>query len=182
MTIFFTSDTHFGHQGIIGHCQRPFGPVEEMDAMMVREWNRAVTPADTVYHLGDFAWHKRKADQAALLDRLNGIKHLIVGNHDHTDTRNLKSWASVQYAMKLKVEGIAIYLSHYPVLGFREDLHFHGHQHNTTPFVVRHQVDVGVDAWRFGPVSLVEILSSSLCVTRPRKSRGGETAQKTGES
>lgn len=166
MTIFFTSDTHFGHAGIIGHCQRPFASVDEMDAAMASAWNRTVRPTDTVYHLGDFTWQKRRRDIAARLESLNGVKHLIVGNHDHTDTRKASGWASVQYAMKLKADGIAVYLSHYPVLGFREELHFHGHQHNREPFGVRHQVDVGVDAWGFRPIALQEILASSLCVAR----------------
>lgn len=168
--IFLTSDTHFGHRGIIDHCGRPFSSVEEMDAALIKAWNKAVRPSDTIYHLGDFAWHKRRSDLVALLDSLNGTKHLICGNHDHAETRRLP-WASVQYAMRLKVAGVAIYLSHYPVVGFREDLHFHGHQHNKTAFNLPHQVDVGVEAWGYCPVYLDEVLAAPECILRQRKPR-----------
>ncbi len=171
MTLFFTSDSHFNHEGIIAHCKRPFSCVEEMDEVMVRNWNAVVRPTDTVYHLGDFSWQRKKSDIEATLSRLNGIKHLIVGNHDHTDTRRAKGWASVAYAARLKNNGLKVYLSHYPVLGFREDIHFHGHQHNPTPWPVRHQVDVGVDAWGFKPVSIEQILASSECFLRTRKEK-----------
>lgn len=157
MSLFFASDTHFNHQAVIDFCNRPFASVEEMNEAMVRNWNATVGPADEVYHLGDFCWFEREAER--FFARLNGVKHLIVGNHDHRKVRRM-AWASVQYATKLKVNGISIYLSHYPVVGFRESLHFHGHQHNLKPSTLPNQVDVGVDAWGFRPVSLKEAISA----------------------
>jgi hypothetical protein len=53
---FFTSDHHFGHASIVAYCGRPFRDVDEMNEAMVAAWNSRVTHADTVYHLGDFAW------------------------------------------------------------------------------------------------------------------------------
>src|SRR5260370_16693943 len=86
MTVFFTADTHFGHGGALGFYRRPFASVAEMDAAMIERWNRAVGPTDSVWHLGDFAI-RRSADQvAALLDRLNGTKHLVIGNNHPTAT------------------------------------------------------------------------------------------------
>lgn len=37
---FITSDTHFGHARIIELASRPFASVEEMDAELIRRWNR----------------------------------------------------------------------------------------------------------------------------------------------
>lgn len=151
MAIFFTSDTHFNHLSVIGFCSRPFGSLDEMNDHLVMAWNDTVRPQDDVWHLGDFCWFEREAE--AFFSRLNGKKRLIVGNHDHRKARRLP-WVSVNYAHKLRAEGKAIYLSHYPVVGFREEFHFHGHQHNRTPCRLPRQVDVGVDAWGMRPVSL----------------------------
>ena len=57
----FTSDTHWGHAGILKesmHCRRDlvFSSVEEMDETMIANWNSVVGPKDEVWHLGDFAY------------------------------------------------------------------------------------------------------------------------------
>ena len=48
--LFFTSDTHFHHANIIRFCNRPFRDVEEMDEILIRNWNEVVGPEDTVFH------------------------------------------------------------------------------------------------------------------------------------
>lgn len=55
MTTWITSDTHFGHENIITHCQRPYRSVAEMNFDFARRWNAVVAPDDLVYDLGDFA-------------------------------------------------------------------------------------------------------------------------------
>ena len=81
MATFFTSDTHFGHRRIIELCNRPFSDVTEMNEMMVSNWNRVVSPEDTVYHLGDVALGPIE-ESLGYIKRLNGEKILVVGNHD----------------------------------------------------------------------------------------------------
>ena len=98
--IFLTADTHFSHAGVCkflrhdGTKLRPWDNPEEMDEFMVERWNKVVRPNDKVYHLGDVVI-ARKA--LAILDRLNGDKVLIKGNHDifkitdylkHIDTKD----------------------------------------------------------------------------------------------
>ena len=58
--VFFTSDLHFGHGKIIDHCGRPFSSVEEMDRVMIENWNRRVRKNDKVYIVGDIVWDKNK--------------------------------------------------------------------------------------------------------------------------
>ena len=80
---FYTSDLHFGHKNIIKYENRPFNSVEEMDEELIRRWNNKVGKNDEVYILGDFAFASgRRVNE--LLDRLNGRKYLLRGNHDHS--------------------------------------------------------------------------------------------------
>ena len=96
MTIFFTSDTHFGHGGALGLYRRPFPSVAAMNEAIVERWNETVGSDDEVWHLGDFAIRQRPAVVAALLARLRGHKHLVTGNNDPPETTALSGWGSVQ--------------------------------------------------------------------------------------
>jgi calcineurin-like phosphoesterase family protein len=80
------SDTHFGHNKTCtvfkrddGSPLRPFKDAEEMDEELVKRWNERVSKNDKVYHLGDVVIARKSL---AILDRLNGDKVLIKGNHD----------------------------------------------------------------------------------------------------
>jgi calcineurin-like phosphoesterase family protein len=85
MSAFVTADTHFGHAKSLsfirpdGEALRPFSSCEEMDETMVERWNAKVGKRDTIYHLGDVVIPRASLK---ILDRLNGRKILIRGNHD----------------------------------------------------------------------------------------------------
>lgn len=85
MNVFLIADTHFSQASILrflnedGSKVRPFSTVEEMDEVMIQNWNQTVKPEDKIYHLGDVAYAKKSI---ALLSRCNGTKVLIRGNHD----------------------------------------------------------------------------------------------------
>src|SRR3990172_2849797 len=82
LLIFFTSDTHFYHQNIIKYCKRPFKYADEMNEVMIKNWNNTITDDDEVYHLGDFALCSPTGAEN-IVRRLKGKKYLIRGNHDH---------------------------------------------------------------------------------------------------
>ena len=96
MSVFFTSDSHFGHAGARGLYRRPFASVAEMDRQMIDRWNAAVRPADEVWHLGDFAVRQSPERVADLLTTLHGTKHLIVGNNDGSAVTDCAGWRSVE--------------------------------------------------------------------------------------
>lgn len=158
MTRFFTGDTHFGDHRTLNIHKRPFANTAEMDEVMVARWNETVSPADEVCHLGDFA--RRSADVPDLLARLNGAKHLVLGNNDPPEIANLPGWASVGHYAELEEDGIALVLCHYPFRSwnrqYRGAINLHGHSHGRLKPLSR-QHDVGVDAWNFRPVALDEI-------------------------
>lgn len=157
--VWFTSDHHFGHAGVIRMSSRPFVDVNEMDEVLIANFNGVVRPNDIVWHLGDL-WYKSPKPPGSYFSRLNGTKHLVVGNHDGARTREL-DWASVQETAQIAVGGVRLVMGHYPWLEWpgywKQSVHLFGHVHNNRPGVGR-SCDVGVDAWSFRPVSLDEIL------------------------
>ena len=64
--ILFTSDLHLGHKNVIRLCNRPFASIEEMDAVLIENWNRKVHRNDTVYVLGDLMFRNEKPPEEYL--------------------------------------------------------------------------------------------------------------------
>ena len=78
--IWFTSDTHFGHQKEFLWAPRGFNSIEEHDEMIIHNWNEVVGPNDDVYHLGDVMLNDNEHGLECL-KRLNGKIHITIGNH-----------------------------------------------------------------------------------------------------
>lgn len=169
MTIWVTSDTHFGHGNIIKYCKRPFTSIEEMDAKLIKNWNTTIRMDDLVYHLGDFAFGSQRF-HAETFDKLNGNKVLIAGNHDH-HARKL-GWMSIHDYMEINYEGSPLTLCHYPFAVWNGSHHgavnLHGHSHGTYP-ASGHQLDVGVDCHAYKPLAISEAIRLALNNTRAIK-------------
>lgn len=170
-SVFFTADTHFSHELVAN--LRGAQTIEEHDESIIENWNAVVTKRDHVWHLGDLTL-KNPPAISHLLERLNGVKHLVLGNHDraHPIFRNghnsLKKYAehfeTVQLFARRRISGKEVFLSHFPFDGDSYDdryTHFrlrdsgvpilHGHTHAegvlTRSSMGTHQVHVGWDAW-----------------------------------
>jgi calcineurin-like phosphoesterase family protein len=131
-SVFLTSDTHFGHVNICnftnydGSPVRPWDSVEEMDEEMIKRWNETVGPKDKVYHLGDVVINRKSLQ---ILDRLNGDKVLIKGNHDIFPLKDY-----VKYFRDIRAYHVmnGFILSHIPVHKdsiARFGANIHGHTH-----------------------------------------------------
>jgi calcineurin-like phosphoesterase family protein len=131
--VFLTSDTHFGHAGVCRFTRRdgvtklrPWTDPEEMDEAMVQRWNDRVRPNDKVYHLGDVVMSRKSL---SIMDRLNGDKVLIRGNHDIFKDEDYR-----KYFRELRAYHVmnGMILSHIPIhsesLG-RFGVNIHGHTH-----------------------------------------------------
>ena len=158
--LYFTSDTHFSDPRVLRIDRRPFRTLADHDAALVANWNEVVSPEDELWHLGDFVKPGTK-DIEGLLSRLNGRKHLIIGNNDADDTIGAKGWASVQHYAEMTVGDRLLILCHYPFRTWnkmgRKSIDLHGHSHGKLKPVPR-QFDVGVDAQDLRPVTLDAIL------------------------
>jgi calcineurin-like phosphoesterase family protein len=170
MTIFFTSDTHFGHGGALGLYRRPFASVPAMNEAMIARWNATVGPDDEIWHLGDFAIKQPAAAVAGWLERLNGKKHLVAGNNDPPETTGQRGWASVMPYAEMTIDGVFLVLCHYPFRSWRRmtkgSVNLHGHCHGRLKPQPR-QVDAGVDVWDFRPITLTQILARRARVKAP---------------
>jgi calcineurin-like phosphoesterase family protein len=166
--IFFTSDTHYGHQSIIRFCHRPFSSTTDMDITMIDNWNKVVSKNDTVYHIGDFSFHRNSAVNEEILSTLNGNKILIRGNHDHNQVARMKGWKEVHQYYELKIQGYRFVLFHYPIgswnASYHGSFHLHGHSHGSYESETwgnghhKLRLDVGVDSNQFIPWSMDEVI------------------------
>lgn len=129
--VFVIADTHFGHKNVIEFEKeaRPFATIEEHDDELVRRWNDTVKKNDTVWHLGDVLFGRAAFDT---LRRLNGVKKLVLGNHDHYPTADyLEHFNAVYGCVKLR----GCIFSHIPVHPYqlgRFKANVHGHMHSAT--------------------------------------------------
>ena len=171
--VWFTSDTHFGHENIIRFCNRPFRNAEEMNAELIRRWRETVPKDGIVFHLGDFA-HGSSRLWNDILNALPGRKYLILGNHDMKTIRQgfMSHFELVTQQMTIRVGGQAIVLNHNPFLcyggSYRDVWQLFGHVHSgpashtgldhpRLKMLFPLQYDVGVDNNDFRPVSFAQV-------------------------
>lgn len=172
--IYFTADTHFYHSNIIRLSNRPFKDIDEMNHMLIRNWNSYITNNDEIYILGDFIYKGNGKQANALLSRLHGKKYLIKGNHDNflNDPNfdiTLFEWVKDYYVLDYKK--IKFVLFHYPILEwagyFRNSIHLYGHVHNACKDPLQKArldilgdkaINVGVDVNNYFPISIEDIL------------------------
>ena len=132
--IYYIADMHFGHTNVIRFDDRPFSDTEQMDEVLIQNWNERVTADDTVYVLGDAFW-KNEENSIRIMQRLQGHKHLIQGNHDRVKGKLRSYWESIEQYAEVNDENRLAILSHYPIL-FYKNQHYgavmlYGHVHNT---------------------------------------------------
>jgi calcineurin-like phosphoesterase family protein len=110
--------------------RRGFSSVEEHDEHIIAKWNDVVSKRDVTYILGDVTMEKKSP--YALLDKLNGRKHVVMGNHDRRQDVEalLKHVDSVAGMVQYK----GIILTHCPIhpmeLDYRFPKNIHGHIHD----------------------------------------------------
>jgi calcineurin-like phosphoesterase family protein len=170
---YFISDCHFGHKGSLlwnnGTVRSGFKNIKELENLMISNWNSVVSSNDEVYFLGDFAYKCSKNYAETMFWQLNGIKHLIEGNHDYNiASRFVNCWESISQIKQIDFindNGIKqeIILCHYPLLTWKNkehgSWHLHGHTHGSiqslNEYILRHDCSVEVNGYI--PKSLVQI-------------------------
>lgn len=152
--IYFWADTHFNHSKIIEFTTRDDLSVEGMNERLIASWN-TIGKYDKIWFLGDFGFHRHAEEGYALEDifsRLNGIKCLVVGNHDEKNPAVLKlPWSRIEKLHTVKWEGMRAEICHYPLETWKRATHgalmLHGHSHGTLQRKLPHRFDVGADCF-----------------------------------
>ena len=137
MAIYYIADLHLGHENVIRFDKRPFNNIQEMEKVIVSNWNNRVHQDDTVYVLGDFAWAKEN-EWLPILAKFKGQINLIRGNHDpkqfSNSTRRLLH--DIKDYKEIHDSGRQVILCHYPIPFYKhsnKDKYYmlYGHVHNT---------------------------------------------------
>lgn len=135
MSVFFIGCLHFGHKWMATH--RGFQDEFYHDEHIISEWNKVIKKKDLVWILGDITMEDKKP--YVQLNRLNGRKKVVLGNHDMPEhTRELLNYVET-------VAGVVDYkgyvLSHVPIhpseISFcRGNIHAHIHENKLEECIV----------------------------------------------
>ena len=116
--IYYIADMHFGHTNVLRFDNRPFSDTAQMDDTLIQNWNERVASDDSVYVLGDAFW-KNEENSVRIMEKLNGHKHLIQGNHDRVKGKLRLYWQSIEPYAEVNDENRLVILSHYPILFYK---------------------------------------------------------------
>lgn len=170
--VWFVGDCHFSHKNIIKYATKRVtefdlniedeNHIQQHDKLLIEYWNATIRKNDTVYILGDFSF--ASADETRkILEKLNGKKHLIVGNHDKSCKTLYNYFESVSQIKEVLFkknlfpfmeENMFCVLCHYPISAWNRRMHgsvmIHGHTHGSMDAInylsEELRVDVGFDA------------------------------------
>lgn len=163
MTTWFTADLHLGHSRIIDYCSRPFKNYDEMEDVLLENFNSRIKRGDALYILGDVAWSSYKYPSSRFFNRLNSKQiHLILGNHDDKKVmERSRLFAWIGDYKNLHHNQTSLVLCHYPLRTWvgkgHGAYHLYGHVHGRMEGIGR-SMDVGVDPLNYFPISAEEVV------------------------
>ena len=160
--LFLTADMHFGHTNILKYENRPFATIEDMDAAIIKNWNRVISKNDKVIVAGDVSFYN-KEKTAEIIQQLHGKKILVKGNHDK---RPNQWWVDCgfdevsNYPIIYKEWFI---IQHEPPTYINDAMPFfwiYGHVHSTDMYktITKNTACACVERWDYTPVELEKIV------------------------
>lgn len=152
--VYAISDLHKGHVNM--SKKRGFDSVEAHDEYIVKQWNSAISKKDTVLLLGDITMEK---DDYSFLNRLNGYKKVVLGNHDQPQhVKSLLQYVNTVAGMVKYKNGII--LTHAPIhrseiKRFRINVHGHVHENSLQD---NRYFNVSAEVLDFKPILITDII------------------------
>lgn len=165
---YVTSDPHYFHNQISEYCNRPFKNEHAMRNTLIENYNNTVPEDGVCFFVGDMGmlgtsqWERL----TGLLKKLNGAKHLILGNHDemkpfrYVNVGFTSVHTSLQLILEIDGKRVKFILNHDPCIWDLvpdDTVLLCGHIHNLFKILPqKNTVNVGVDVWDYRPVSILE--------------------------
>lgn len=128
--IWVWSDQHFFHKNIINFSDRPYDNVEQMNEHLIANYNDYVGENDICIWGGDVGF-KGNTIINEMLDRCNGYKILVIGNHDFNGKklRHLH-FDETHLIYTLDYPDVSLVFTHYPMMNVPDHwVNIHGHLH-----------------------------------------------------
>jgi calcineurin-like phosphoesterase family protein len=160
-----------GHSNILRYCNRPFKDVQEMNEVLITNWNHRVRPDDCVFHNGDFCFKNSAGGKAGegmthkstyWTSKLNGNIIFIKGNHDRNNSvKTIVEKVMIKYGPHY-VNIVHIPENYDPNCAINFVGHVHQHWKFRRMFNPQYEnftdlINIGVDVWDFQPVTFEEI-------------------------
>ena len=158
--VFLIADTHFNHKKIIDYCKRPFISTEDMNNVLIDNWNKKVSTDDLIIHVGDFGLGSFE-ELKVIFDRLNGIKYLVMGNHDLIGGCKFYKKLGFERVYKKQFQFGKYIFSHKPVKVEDGYINIYGHIHNSPipkEFNDSKHICISVERINYSPIELEELL------------------------
>jgi calcineurin-like phosphoesterase family protein len=168
---FITSDIHFSHERILEYnseTRGAFKDTQEMNEEIIRRWNTTIGTDDHVFVLGDMFMGNVQQHAVPILNRLNGSKTLILGNHDRSLMKipgiesffhGVFDYLCYEYSHKQ-----AVIMFHYPIQNwdgkYRGSIHLHGHCHGAPTGIQGKIKDIGMDCNNLYPFCLDDLVKT----------------------
>lgn len=128
MKYYIISDTHLGHDEIVGYCNRPINH----EKLIINSLSM-LRKEHCLIHLGDVCIGNDEFNHGALMRVLKCKKILVLGNHDSKSVSWYldHGWDFVCDSFKFKYCGKIICFSHKPQPWDGDwEINVHGHLHN----------------------------------------------------
>lgn len=158
ITTWIISDTHYNHDRMKTHCERP----ENFTEQIIKNCKEIIQPEDLVIHIGDVAIGNRRTVKDIMAE-LPGRWMLVMGNHD---TMHSKSWWTrngFAFACDAMVYN-NVWFTHKPSdelpVGCKWNVHGHLHNWGFKGFFAKpHQLLFAVEYTGYKPVNLEKFLA-----------------------
>lgn len=162
--IWVWSDQHFFHKNIISFSDRPFYSIEQMNEHLILNHNEYVGENDICIWGGDVGFGAT-GEINNLLERCNGYKILIVGNHDFNGKKRRKlAFDETHLVYSVDYPDVSMVFTHYPMFNVPWPwVNIHGHLHAFPNPVSDHDrhVNINCEVQEYRPKLLDEVAAQA---------------------